>query len=92
MIVVALITFALFVLGVVFTALPIPGVPGWLYSAQSPIQTVFGAVDSMSVWFPGVTVITVIGAVFLARMAGLTIKLARMALSLFTGGGGHAGG
>lgn len=92
MITVALMTFGLFLVGLVLSAIPIPDPPGWLYSAQDPIATVFGAVGSMGVWFPGGVVITVIGAVFAARMVGLVIKIARMALSLFTGGGGHAGG
>jgi len=89
---VALMQFGMFLLGMVFTAIPIPDPPGWLYSAQDPIGTVYQAVGSMGVWFPGGVVITVIGAVFAARMVGLVIKIARMALSLFTGGGGHAGG
>lgn len=92
MITTAILTFGVFLLGLVLDALPMPDVPGWLYSAQDPIQTVFSAVGSMGVWFPGGVVIAVIGAVFLARMSGLTIKIARMVLSLFTGGGGHAGG
>lgn len=88
----AIMKFGITLLGLVLTVVSLPDPPGWLYSAQDPIQTVFGAVGSMGVWFPGGVVITIIGGVFAARMVGLVIKIARMALSLFTGGGGHAGG
>lgn len=92
MVTLAILTFGLFLLGLIFGSFSLPNPPGWLYSAEAPISTVFSAVGSMGVWFPGGVVLGVIGAVFAARMAGLVIKIARMALSLFTGGGGHAGG
>lgn len=70
----------------------VPDPPGWISATNSPIAVVFQAVGSMGVWFPAGVVITVIGAVFAARLVGLGIKAGRMVLSLFTGGGGNAGG
>lgn len=80
------------VLGWALQSIPVPSPPAWLSSPDGALMTVFGGVYSMSVWFPTGLVMIVVGAAFLARLAGLGIKVARMVLSLFTGGGGNVGG
>ena len=69
----------------------IPAPPGWV-SNPSAIGVVFEAIGSMGVWFPTATVILIIGTAFAVRLIGMGIKIARMAISLMTGGGGQAGG
>lgn len=71
-------------------ALPVVPVPGWLSGLAGAIGTVFGFVGSMGVWFPGPLALTVITALLAIWVTGLAIKVARMILSLFTGGGGSA--
>lgn len=79
-------TFFAFLIGLA----PSVDVPGWFTSATSAVGTVYQFVGSMGVWFPGATVVAVIGTVFAIKLVGLFIKVARMALSLMTGGGGSA--
>lgn len=87
----ALMGLAVSLFGMVAGLAVFPGPPGWATNF-SAIGTVFQALGSMSVWFPTATVVLIIGAVFAARLIGMGVKVARMVLSLLTGGGGHTGG
>lgn len=69
----------------------IPAPPSWATN-PSAVGVVFQAIGSMGVWFPTATVVLIIGTAFAVRLIGMGIKIARMAISLMTGGGGHAGG
>lgn len=87
----AIISFFTSLLDIMFGWINIPGPPSWV-SNPSAISVVFQFVGSMGIWFPTATVVLIVGAIFAARLVGLGIKAGRMVLSLFTGGGGHAGG
>lgn len=84
--------FGVFLVEKLLGVIPVIPVPGWVTSPSGAVATVFQAAGSMGVWFPGPLAITVIGAVLVVKVAGLGIRLARMILSLLTGGGGNAGG
>lgn len=71
-------------------ALPHIGVPSWL-SDNGAIGQVFQAAGSMGVWFPVALASTVLLAVVGIWLAGFGVKVARMVISVFTGGGGGAG-
>lgn len=65
-------------------------VPDWLNSASAMAGTVFGYASSMGVWFPTGLAVTVAGTLITVWLVSLGIKVGRMVLSLFTGGGGSA--
>jgi hypothetical protein len=44
----------------------------------------------MGVWFPAPLVLTVLGALLTIWLVSFSIKVIRMVVSLFTGGGGSA--
>ena len=87
----AILSLLAFILHGVVSILPsLPGPPSWLTSSDSAVGTVFQYADSMSVWFPTslvLTALTTIGGIWLAA---LLLKIGRMVVSLFTGGGGSA--
>lgn len=70
--------------------LPKMGPPDWLTTGSSAVSAVFSMADSMGAWFPGGLALTVILALLGVWVVGFGIKVVRMALSLFTGGGGSA--
>lgn len=72
------------------SVIPAISVPSWLSGQSGPIATVFQDAGLMSVWFPVTLAVTVIGAVLAIWLAGFAVKIARMCVSLFTGGGGSA--
>lgn len=74
----------------VLGGLPHFAVPDWLTNTGGAVATVLGYANSLGVWFPGTLAVAVFGAVMAAWAVGFTIKVCRMALSLFTGGGGSA--
>lgn len=90
MITAAILEFCLTVLGAALGGVNLPSPPGWITSTAGFIGTVYRGVSSMGVWFPGGLVITVLTAIFALRVTGLGLKIARMGVSLFTGGGGNA--
>lgn len=65
-------------------------VPEWLNSTSGMVGTVFGYASSMGVWFPSGLAVAVAGTLLSVWLVSLGIKVARMVLSLFTGGGGSA--
>jgi hypothetical protein len=70
--------------------LPHIDVPSWLSGSGSYASTVFQAAGSMSVWFPAPLVLTIVLAVGVLWFAAFGVKLARIFVSHFTGGGGSA--
>lgn len=70
--------------------LPVVAVPDWLTGLSGAVGNVLQIAGSMGVWFPGGLALTVITACLALWLTGFGIKLARMVLSLFTGGGGSA--
>lgn len=64
--------------------------PDWFLGIGEPAGHVFQAADSMSVWFPWTFVVGVLVAVLGSLLAGFGIRLTRMLISQFTGGGGNA--
>lgn len=91
MITFALMNFFVDLLGLVLGAVDLPGPPQWAITPGASMGIVFQALGSMAIWFNVPLVGMVVTAAFAARLAGLGIKVARMFLSLFTGGGGNAG-
>lgn len=89
MIVAAILAVGVYLLAFIVSFFPDVPVPGWL-SVDGVTGTVFQAASSMGVWFPGGLAITIILSVFAIKVVGLAIKIARMVLSLMTGGGGSA--
>lgn len=65
-------------------------VPDWLNSTSGMVGTVFGYATSMGVWFPSGLALAVAGTLLTVWLVSLGIKIGRMVLSLFTGGGGSA--
>lgn len=70
------------------SVLPVVPVPGWINGLSGAMSSVFGTVSSMGVWFPGGLALSIILAVLAVWLVGLLINVARMVISLFTGGGG----
>ncbi len=90
MIVNALLSLLKHILDFVLGLFPTISVPDWLSSSDGAMATVFADAGSMSVWFPVTLAVTIVGSVLLIWFTGWGIKIARMVLSLFTGGGGNA--
>lgn len=65
-------------------------VPPWFTDLSGYAGTVFGVASSMGVWFPWTVVVTVVGAVLFSILAGFGIRILRIIISTFTGGGGAA--
>lgn len=64
--------------------------PDWVQEIGTPAGKVFELADSMSVWFPWSFLMGVLASVIASLLAGFGIRLARMLISHFTGGGGSA--
>jgi hypothetical protein len=86
----AILTLLSTILVAVLSLLPSIPVPDWLSSSTSAVATVFQDAGLMSVWFPITLVATILTAVAGIYAAGFGLKLARIVISLFTGGGGGA--
>jgi hypothetical protein len=78
------------ILHAVLSVIPAVPVPGWLSGGSSAVGQVLGYVGSMGVWFPGPLALTVIGALLAVWLVGYGVHIARMVISLFSGGGGGA--
>lgn len=70
--------------------IPTVGVPDWMTGISGVAGTVFGYANSMGVWFPTGLAFTVMAALVAAWGIAFGIHVARMVVSLFTGGGGKA--
>lgn len=64
--------------------------PDWVQGIGGPAAKVFELADSMSVWFPWAFLMGVFASVVASLLAGFGIRLVRMLISHFTGGGGSA--
>lgn len=80
------VAFFKFVLGLFPTRNP----PQWTESLASSLQTVWDAGAGLGAWIPWGNVAAVVQAVIACMITGLLIRLVRIVLSLFTGGGGSA--
>jgi hypothetical protein len=76
------------ILHAVLSVLPAVAVPDWLSGASSAVGQVLGYVGSMGVWFPGPLALSVIGALLAVWLTGYLINMARLVVSLLSGGGG----
>ena len=75
----------------VLSILPsVPSPPSWISSNTGALSTVLSGIGSMSVWFPLQLGITILLFVLSIHLVGFGIKVSRMVVSLFTGGGGSA--
>lgn len=85
----AVIGVAVGLFALIMKQIPLPGVPEWM-STVGPVAKVFGAAQHLGAWFPVGLVTTVILACLAINVVGFAIRLGRICLSLFTGGGGGA--
>lgn len=77
-----------FFLGALLDALPQTDVPPWLADAGSYIPTVFSFANSMGVWFPWGVLNMILPGVVAVWLAAFGIRICRIVISHFTGGGG----
>lgn len=70
--------------------LPTRAVPGWVDSIGPSLQIVWNHANQLGAWIPWDAVGYVTAAVLSCMVIGLQIRLVRIVLSLFTGGGGSA--
>lgn len=75
-----------FVLGL----MPSMTVPAWVDDAAATIQSGVGPILQLDYWLPIGAVGVVVTFILLAWATALSIRLFRIALSSFTGGGGSA--
>jgi hypothetical protein len=82
------------VLGAVWGALLsiIPMPPDFSFIEAPVVLSVAGDVGAMGSWLPLVAISTVVAVMLSAWLAAGGVVIARMVLSLFTGGGGNVGG
>lgn len=64
--------------------------PAWVSQIGNLTGIVFTNANQMGAWLPLGFLFTVFTAWMTCVFAGLTVKLVRIAVSLFTGGGGNA--
>ena len=89
MIIGAVLNFFSYLFGKLLSVIPLPSPPAWM-STSGPVASVFAGAQHLGAWFPVTLVSTVILTVAAINITGFLVKLARIALSLFTGGGGGA--
>lgn len=70
--------------------LPVIESPQWLNAGAAMTGTVFGYAASMGAWFPSGLLLTVVGLLLATWLISWGVHVARMVLSMFTGGGGKA--
>ena len=73
------------------SALPAFSPPSWFTSSGGMVAQLFGYADSMGAWLPIGLLMTIAAAVLTCIVVGFGIKLARIAASFLTAGGGSAG-
>lgn len=76
--------------GALTSVIPLPSPPSWM-DDTGPVASVFAGASHLGAWFPVSIVVTVILFVAGINVVGFSIKIARIAVSLFTGGGGSTG-
>jgi hypothetical protein len=70
----------------------IPTPPDFSFIESPVVMSVAGDVGAMGAWLPLVAISTVVAVMLAAWLSAGGIVIARMVLSLFTGGGGNVGG
>lgn len=65
--------------------------PDWLGAAVSTMASAIGDITMLSGWVPVKAVGTAVAFMLACSGIGMAVKVARMVLSLSTGGGGSAG-
>ena len=74
----------------VLGALPAPSMPNWWADLASSLATIAGYLNTMNAWFPVQLTVDIVVFLVAAQLIAFGIRLARIVLSLFTGGGGSA--
>jgi hypothetical protein len=74
----------------IFSALGHAAAPGFVRNLGGQLSTIVDYSASMGAWVPWSALGVAIGAVMAAHVISLSVKVIRMLLSLFTGGGGAA--
>jgi hypothetical protein len=70
--------------------LPAPTVPTWLTGLDSAVSALTGFVNQLQAWIPSTLALVVLSSLVVAIVVSIGARIARMVLSLFTGGGGNA--
>lgn len=73
-----------------FNALPNWDLPEWFTTAPIFLRTALSQAGQMGHWFPLTAIGLGASAIFAVWSLTLLLRIARMVLSLFTGGGGSA--
>lgn len=73
-----------------FSGLPPYTPPDWITGLAGAVGQVFSVAGSMGVWFPAPLVLTILLALLTVWLISFGIKVIRLVVSLFTGGGGSA--
>lgn len=68
----------------------LPGwsLPSWFTNLPGDASTLGGYIGSFNVWLPISTVVDVLGVIVTATGVAFAVRVVRMAVSHFTGGGG----
>lgn len=72
-------------------ALPALPVPAWLSGGAANVASVLGKAAALGNWVPFDVAAVVVASVVACLLAGVAIKVARIAVSFLTVGGGSAG-
>ena len=78
------------VFGALLNFLPHLTLPSWVASATSSIASMFEGAGKFSQWVPLPAIVGGIAFIFVCSAIAWSIKFGRIAVSLFTGGGGSA--
>jgi hypothetical protein len=70
--------------------LPAWTAPAWLATVIATMSSTIGTVTMLSGWVPISAIGTVVAFMLACSAIGLAVKIGRIVLSLFTGGGGSA--
>lgn len=79
------------IVGVIKTAIslmPQVAIPDWVVSAGDAVRTVMASAGGFAYWVPLALGVKVAATVMAVLAAGFLIRVGRMILSFFTGGGG----
>ena len=72
------------------TLMPSPSMPDWYAPIPGYLATLGSAVSQFSYWIPVSLISTMLVFVTASRLAPIVIRIVRVVVSLFTGGGGSA--
>jgi hypothetical protein len=86
----ALLSFVFAIVNGLLGLLPTSGPPTWWADTASAVAQVWSYGTQLGAWIPWNVAAVCVPAVFAAIGVGFGIKLVRIVVSLFTGGGGSA--